>query len=311
MPFSAICRQPLVFAAASCLPAAAGLCLLLTGTPHSAMAQQKTSSPATISAASALSIDAKVWAERAAEAEVAMINGNAYYLRGRMRRTTPETDQTRDFIESTDGMVSRTVMDHGRVLSAEKDADERDRLEHLLDNPGEFYRHHRQDQSEKDRAARLILLMPEAMIYTYAADQTPAANDPVHAQVVIDYSPDPKFKPPTLEADALTGLAGRIWIETDSHHVVRMEGHLIHDVSVGWGLLGCLYKGGAMVLEQGDAGGGRWTYTHLTENVAIRVVIKTIHLNVITDWTDFQFLSNPEKFQDAIHSLLSMPLPAK
>ena len=39
---------------------------------------------------------------------------------------------------------------------------------------------------------------------------------------------------------------------------MRLEGHLMQDVDFGWGILGRLNKGGWIVIEQADVGGGQW-----------------------------------------------------
>ena len=52
-------------------------------------------------------------------------------------------------------------------------------------------------------------------------------------------------------------MAGEIWIDPVKLRVVRLEGHLQQDVDFGWGILGRLNKGGWIVIEQADVGGGQ------------------------------------------------------
>jgi hypothetical protein len=159
------------------------------------------------------SVPAKSWAEQAAAKEIEIILHSGSYIRYHQRTIDSRRDELRDVIESKDGTVARLLMRDNRA------ADRRRR-------PGRARpakRPHRpsiglsKDTSGTTRAARsrlidLIKIMPDAMIFTYAADQTPAPEQQrvpgrhrLHA--------NPKFNPPTTESQALSGLRGRAWID--------------------------------------------------------------------------------------------------
>src|SRR6185312_634767 len=107
--------------------------------------------------------------------------------------------------------------------------------------------------------------------------------------IVLDYKPNPKFNPPTTMSEALTGLEGRMWIDAKSRNLVRMEGTIFRGVNFGWGMLAHIYPGGKLVLEQTDAGNGRWIFTHFTQQVRVRaLMVKTVKLNETIDASSFQ-----------------------
>jgi hypothetical protein len=246
------------------------------------------------------------WVDACAINELPMIQYDVPYLRFHMLYRGNKGLELRDEIESRDGMVARVISKEGQPLTPEQDAAERARLQELLDHPSEFYNHHKHDQADKNRAAMLVKLLPQAMLYTLAPDQTPASNSSAQ-QIVIDYKPNPAFKPPNLEADALQGLSGRIWIDMDSLHMVRMHADVTRDISFGWGLLGRLYQGGRLDLDQTDAG-PRWMFQRLNEQVNARVVVVKINTDVQLQESGYSPVA-PMPFQDAIHLLLSTPLP--
>ncbi|HXB62873.1 MAG TPA: hypothetical protein VNU94_08510 [Acidobacteriaceae bacterium] len=248
------------------------------------------------------------WIDAAAAHEVPMIQYDLPYLRFHMLYKGEKGLELRDEIESRDGMVARVISKNGRPLTPAEDAAERDRLQHLLENPSEFYNHHKHDQQDKNHAAMLVKLLPRAMLFTYAADQTPAPNDS-GPQVVLDYKPNPAFKPPSMESEALQGISGRIWIDTASEHMVRMHADVISDVSFGWGLVGRLYRGGKLDLDQTDAG-PRWMFQRLNEQVSARVVIVKVNTNVQLEENGYSTVP-AMGFQDAIRILLNTPLPAQ
>ncbi len=111
-------------------------------------------------------------------------------------------------------------------------------------------------------------------------------------------------------AEALTGLEGRVWIDAKTQYLVRMEGTIFRPINFGWGMLAHIYPGGKLVMNQTDAGGDRWIFTHFTDAAD----------RACTDGEDTQRQlrarrqatsrhSAPMSYQDAIHLLLNTPLP--
>lgn len=255
------------------------------------------------------SVPARVWAEDAATKEIAIILHSGSYIRYRQRTINAKGDELRDVIESKDGTVGRLIMRDNRALTAEEDQAERDRLTGLLQNPSDFGRHIKNDASGKKLAIDLIKLMPDAMIYTYAPDQTPAAASSA-PQVVLDYSPNPMFRPPTTTSEALSGLRGRVWIDTRAKTIVRITGDIFQAVNFGWGMLAHIYPGGQVDVEQAAAIGDRWNMTSFHEHVTVKaLMVKTIKVNTEVYSLDFQPLPGELSYQEAIHLLLDTPLP--
>ncbi len=258
---------------------------------------------------SLMSGPAKGWAEQAAVKEIEIIQHSDSFLRYRQRTIDTRKDELRDVIESKDGTVARLLMRNNRPLTAEEDNAERERLNGLVDHPSEFQNHVSKDAKGKKQAIDLIKLMPSAMIYTYASDQSPApsAGGP---QVVIDYAPDPKFNPPTTESQALSGLRGRIWIDAKAKTIVQMNGEIFQGVNFGWGMLAHIYPGGKVDLEQTAAMGDRWNMTSFHEHVTVKaLMVKTISVNSEVHSFDFQQLPRTMSYQDAVRVLLGTALP--
>ena len=231
------------------------------------------------SVSSATSVPARSWAVDACAAEIAIIHHTGSYLRYHQHSIDSKGDELRDVIESEDGTVARLIMRDNRPLTAEEDQAEHDRLNGLIEHPSEFARHINKDASGKKTATDLIHLMPDAMIYTYAPDQTPAP-DTDEPQVVIDYAPNPRFNPPTTISAALSGLRGRAWIDTRSKTIVRMDGEIFQGINFGWGMLAHIYPGGKVDVEQATAVEGRWNVIHFHEHVTAKaLMVKTITIN--------------------------------
>ena len=229
-------------------------------------------------------------------------------IRYLMHSRDEKGDHIRDIIESKDGVVARLIAIENKPLTPEQDELERARLNATLNSPSEFARHHKRDEQGKDLALRLLALMPEAMTYTYTPGQ-PQEPDFPGLQIVIDFKPNPNWQPPSTTSEALTGLEGRLWIDAETKHMVRMEGHIAHPVNLGWGILVRIAKGGLLELEQRPGPNGRWVFSHFVERLSARaLMVKTVNTNSTFDSSNPRPIA-PMSYQDAIHELLNTPLP--
>ncbi len=253
---------------------------------------------------------ARQWATDAAQNEARAIEQPGNYLRYRLHLVDRKGDQVRDEVESRDGTVARLILRDGRALTPDEDTAERGRLSDVLASPDDFAKHMRGDRSNKKLAVDLVRLMPDAMLYTYVPGQPQLGNTKSRHQIVLDYTPNSQWTPPTTTAEALTGLRGRIWIDVDSHTLVRMEGNIFRPVNFGWGMLAHIYPGGMLVLEQTNPGGGRWIFTHFEESLSVRaLMVKTMEVHSRLETSDFQAIPDMS-YTDAIHLLLNTPLPS-
>ncbi len=196
-------------------------------------------------------------------------------------------------------------MEGGKPLTAEADQAERKRLEDLAASASDFARHVKDDQSGRKLATDLIRLMPDAMVYTAAPGMADARSPSGMHLIVLDFEPNPKWTPPTTTSEALTGLKGRVWIDSASGFVTRLDGEIFRSVNIGWGMLAHVYPGGKLSFEQVNVGGNRWTYSHFSDQARVRaLLLKTIDVSSDVSASNFQHLPSPLTFQQAIALLL-------
>ncbi len=230
-------------------------------------------------------------------------------IRFRERKVDARGDTTREEIETVEGTVARLVERDGRPLTAAEDTAERQRLQSAIDNPNEFARHHSRDKAQRQDAMQLVRLLPQAMLYSYAPGQPqPAGTE--SRQIVIDFRPNPEFHPPSTRAEILTGIEGRVWIDAGSRRMTRIEGHILHPVDFGYGLVARIFPGGSVELTQTNAGDGRWAYSSLREHVQVRVLlVKNLTQDSHATTWDFRLLPALPHYQEAIRMLLEMKIP--
>lgn len=284
------------------LACAVGLSSLLF--PHQMLAAS-TSFEATATSPASPQRSIRDWVVLATNNEVAALTHEGSFLRYRMHVVNQKGDRLRDVVESKDGTVARTLMENGKPLSPEADQAERKRLEGLAASASEFAKHVKDDVSGKKLATDLIRLMPEAMIYTPAPGMADAHSPYGTRLIVFDFEPNPKWNPPSTTSEALTGLRGRVWIDSSSGFVTRLDGEIFRSVNIGWGMLAHVYPGGNLSFEQVNVGNNRWIYSHFADQARVRaLMLKTLDVSVEITASNFQPLPGPLTFQQAIALLL-------
>ena len=111
-----------------------------------------------------------------------------------------------------------------------------------------------------------------------------------------------------MESRILTGIRGELWIDPTDLRVVRIEGHLFKEVDYGWGILGTLYPGGTIRIEQAKTPECGWQLAHLVLNMTGKeLMLKSLRVVVDETATDYHPVPTGWKYTDAIDWLLNMP----
>src|SRR5882757_2818839 len=226
--------------------------------------------------------------EEVARVQIGMLSRDGWYLRYRTHRVDDKNDVVRDVIETPDGNVARLILRDGHSLSREEDTAERTRLKGITKSS--LQKKKKQESSGQSLATDLIGAMPKAMLYSYAPGQ-PQSSSGAHDEIVLDYKPNPAFHPSSTPQEGLTGLEGRMWIDGKDHHLIRMDGHVIRNVNLAWGLVARIYPGGTLQMTQTKIGEGRFVYESLTVDLTIReLLVRTVHMKSMMRADNFQVL---------------------
>jgi hypothetical protein len=209
--------------------------------------------------------------QRALAAELQAAQDSSHPMRYLLRKSSPRLTTTKDMIETSEGSVAMLVSVNDQPPSAVDARKERQRLDNLLADPGK-QRHRKQVQDEDmARAQKVLRVLPTAFEYQYVgAIATGSGNA---ARFV--FTPNPNFNPPDLETEVLTAMIGEIWIDPAQGRVMHLQGKLQQDVDFGWGVLGRLYKGGWITIDQADVGGGVWRVVKFQMAMSARILIRT------------------------------------
>jgi hypothetical protein len=103
-------------------------------------------------------------------------------------------------------------------------------------------------------------------------------------------------------------MAGELWIDREQERMVKLDAHLIADVDFGWGILGRLYKGGSILVEQADVGEHHWETTRMKLSLTGKaLMIKPLSFQTTEDASHFEPVPPETGYQNAIKMLLSNP----
>jgi hypothetical protein len=97
-----------------------------------------------------------------------------------------------------------------------------------------------------------------------------------HDVYVLDATPHPGYVPPNDEAKVLTGMKGKLWIDTASFQWVRVEAQVVHPVSIE-GFLARVEPGTSFELEKMPVTSDIWLRSHFDMRAKARVLFFFTH----------------------------------
>jgi hypothetical protein len=108
-----------------------------------------------------------------------------------------------------------------------------------------------------------------------------------HEALVLDFVPDPKFQPRRPVDKLLKNLSGKIWIDENDLHGIRLEAHVFNNVSYG-GFLASVRKGTAVIFEQQKVNGEIWLPSYTELHFDARELFSTKHINLVHRFRDYK-----------------------
>jgi len=223
-------------------------------------------------------------------------------FRFELRKQDENGVTTKRIVETRDGDVAMLIAMNDKPLPPERAKQERQRLDNLLAHPELQAHRHKKEQEDSGRENGMVRLLPDAFLYTYRGIVS-TSNGPAYR---LTFEPNPKFIPPNREAEVYHGMAGELWINVAEKRMAKLDAHLISDVNFGWGIVGRLYKGGTILVDQRDVGEHHWEGTHLKLNLTGKILlVKTLTIQSTEDSSQFARVSNTLTYKDAIRMLES------
>ena len=210
-----------------------------------------------------------------------------------MYRDTKQKDNgdsvTKEMIDTPDGVLGRVIAINGKPLTPAQRAKEDKRLNHLLNDPTALAQKRKEQQEDEKRIRTMVGALPDAFDYQYAGTQP----GPHGEWVLLKFTPNPHYDPPTREQQVYTGMNGDMVVDPVAERLVKIDGTLFREVSFGWGILGRLDKGGRFVVEQSDVGNGHWEPTRMVLHFTGKMLLfKSLKIQSIETTSDYRRVPN-------------------
>ena len=189
-----------------------------------------------------------------------------------------EQDRTKDGSKTYEDLMidgspyQELVAVHGRPLPPAQQAEEKQKLQQTIAR--------RKSETPPERAQRVAKYQENRKRdHALMTDLTKAFNFTLRGKgrldgrevYVLDARPRPGYKPDSAQTQVLTGMKGRLWIDTKTFQWVRVEAEVIHPVSID-GFLARVEPGTRFELEKMPVADGVWLPKHFAMRSHARVL---------------------------------------
>jgi hypothetical protein len=202
----------------------------------------------------------------------------------KQRQIKPARTTVKQYVETPEGLLGRVLTMNGKPLTGNDLAKEDARINRLLD-PRQMQQKRKQQKEDENRSRRIVAALPDAFIYKITGTEEKDG----HTLVKLHFTPNPGFSAPNHETLVLQGMEGDMVIDRTDTRLVKIDGTMTRDVSIGWGILGRLDKGGHFVVEQHPVDKGDWEVTYMRLDFTGKALIfKTIRIDETDTSYDFK-----------------------
>jgi len=196
--------------------------------------------------------------------------------------------------ETRSGSLDRVIELNGQTHA---ESQQRQEMDAFINDPRAQAKQRKSGQHDDEQAAELLNILPDAFIWTSAGEKG--------SDILFHFKPDPQFRPPDFEARVFAAMEGDMAIDREQHRIVSLKGRLIHDVKIGYGLLGELKAGGTFDVERRELSPQIWEITETHVHIQGHALIfKTISEEEDDVKTHFEQIASSTSLQEAQGKLL-------
>ena len=145
----------------------------------------------------------------------------------------------------------------------------------------------------------------DAASEAYTAKWMERENWNGHDCDVIELDPNPKFQPHSMFQDAFAHTTAKLWVDRQAIQIVHGEAHVTSDISFGGGILGKLYRGSLVSMDQAEIAPGIWLPTHYQYDFAGRKFLFSFDQHQVIDVTRYRRIGPPKEALQIVQGELS------
>jgi hypothetical protein len=240
--------------------------------------------------------DAKQIVQQAVNAELAANRNDQSHWRYKKREDGGDVSIV---VETENGAISRRVEENGKPITPVDNKADDEHIQKFIHDPSLQQKQKRDGMHDERDATELLNLLPQAFDWKVESE-TPE-------NITLAFKPDPNFHPPDMEARVMGEMEGNLIVDRKQHRIRTMKGQLSEDVTIGFGILGRLHKGGTFNVERREIAPGLWQITETHVHIVGRALFfKTIGQQQDEVKSDFTLVSPGTTLEQAV-TLLKAP----
>ncbi len=173
----------------------------------------------------------------------------------RLQTVKSGKQETKEVIETKDGNLEKLIAVNGQPLKQEQKQAEEQRIQKLLTNPSEQQKLQQARRDDAKKTKQLFTMIPQAFVFNKVVQEGDT--------VTLLFQPNPNFHPRSRESRVLHALYGELIVNTKENRLVEINGHLLHEVKFGGGILGHMDPGGRFDVKEAEVAPNHWELTSL------------------------------------------------
>lgn len=220
-----------------------------------------------------------------------------HYYRYIEREISSGESRTTIQISTPHGNIGRLISVGGQPPSKHELEKNEQLLQNLVTNTHLQQSRYKNQKSDTDRRDNVIKDVPNAFLFTYDGRSK-------EGWIKLKFHPAPDFTPSSRQSLILEGMAGELWVDPSTQRMAKIDGTLIKDVTIGWGFLARLNKGGRFLMEQSQGPNGIWHQELLSVHFdGTEFIFKHIHIHETIIRCFFKQVPDNLSIPKAVHML--------
>jgi len=122
---------------------------------------------------------------------------------------------------------------------------------------------------------------------------------------VFELDPDPKFQPRSMFQEAFAHTTAKLWVDRTAQQIVHAEANVTSDIPFGGGILGKLYKGSVVSLDQAETAPGVWLPTRYQYDFAGRKFLFSFDQHQLIEVSHYRRIGTPKEALQMVQNELS------
>lgn len=122
---------------------------------------------------------------------------------------------------------------------------------------------------------------------------------------IFELDPNPKFQPRSMFQEAFAHTTAKLWVDRTAQQIVHAEANVTSDVSFGGGILGKLYRGSVVSLDQAEIAPGIWLPTRYQYDYAGRKFLFTFDQHQVIEVSHYRRIGPSKEALQMVQNELS------